>query len=225
MMLLLLPTQLRRFQQLIAFPAFFRFSLAAFCLLFACTAQQSSAQQGFAALKPPPGAHVALFEFADLQCPKCAQENPVLKDAAAKYHIPWLRHDFLIPYHNWSSQAAVNARWFDAQAKHLGNDYRDAIFANQRSIETISDLSQFTANYARQHSIALPFAIDPQGTLNNAVKADIALGESLNVNQTPTVWIVTDRSGGAPPYTQVTDFSKIFVMLDQLIAQTSRGKK
>ncbi len=196
-----------------------------FCILLAWPGQRGQAQQGFAALKPPPGSHVALVEFGDLQCPKCAQENPVLKDAAAKYHIPWIRHDFLIPYHNWSAQAAVNARWFDAQAKHLGNDYRDAIFANQRSIETPSDLSQFTANFARQHGIALPFAIDPQGTLNNAVKADIAFANSLGVHETPTVWIVTDRTGGAAPYTRVTDFSKLYVMLDEIIAQTSRAKK
>lgn len=155
----------------------------------------------------------------------CAQDNPLLKDAAAKYRIPWLRHDFLIPYHNWSSQAAVNARWFDAQARHLGNDYRDAIFANQRSIETIEDLNQFTENYARQHGIALPFAIDPQGKYLNEVKADVALGQSLGVHETPTVWIVTDRTGGAAPYTQVTDFSKLFVMLDAITAQTGHARR
>ena len=199
-------------------------AFAILSLALALTGTASRAQ-GFAALKPPPGAHVALVEFGDLQCPKCAQENPVLKDAAAKYHIPWLRHDFLIPYHNWSTQAAVNARWFDAQAKHLGNDYRDTIFANQRNIETPGDLAQFTANYARQHGIALPFAIDPQGTYISAVKADVAFGESLGVKETPTVWIVTDRSGGAAPYTKVSDFNKLFVMLDQVMAQTAHVRK
>jgi protein-disulfide isomerase len=196
------------------------------CIAWLLATSMSHAQ-GFAALKPPPGSHVALFEFADLQCPKCAQENPLLKDAAAKYRIPWLRHDFLIPYHNWSTQAAVNARWFDAQPAHSGNDYRDAIFANQRSIETVSDLNQFTANYAKQHGIALPFAIDPQGSLLNAVKTDIALAESLGVHQTPTLYIVTDRTGGAAQYVEVTDFNKLYVMLDQAIAQTnsSRPKK
>jgi protein-disulfide isomerase len=198
---------------------------AALCLTWILLATPSHAQQGFAALKPPPGSHVALFEFADLQCPKCAQENPLLKDASAKYRIPWLRHDFLIPYHNWSTQAAVNSRWFDAQAKHLGNDYRDTIFVNQRSIETASDLNQFTANYAKQHGIALPFAIDSQGVLLNAVKNDIALAGSLGVHQTPTLWIVTDRTGGAAPYTEVTDFNKLYVMLDTITAQTSSKKK
>jgi protein-disulfide isomerase len=211
--------------KLISVPAGLYRRFAALIVSFLLIATVSHAQQGFAALKPPPGSHVALVEFGDMQCPKCAQENPVLKDAAAKYHIPWLRHDFLIPYHNWSTQAAVNARWFDAQARHLGNDYRDAIFANQRSIETVSDLNQFTANFAKQHGIPLPFAIDPQGALSNAVKADIALGNSLGVHETPTVWIVTDRSGGAAPYTQVTDFNKLYVMLDEAIAQTSRARK
>jgi protein-disulfide isomerase len=192
---------------------------------FLLTATVSHTQQGYAALKPPPGAHVALIEFADLQCPFCAHENSILKDAAQKYHIPWIRHDFLIPYHNWSSQAAIDARWFDAQPRHLGNEYRDAVFADQNNIETVSDLNQFTENFARQHGIALPFAIDPQGRFSNEVKADIALANSLGVHQTPTLWIVTDRTGGAAPYTQVTDFNKLFTMLDAITAQTAHARR
>src|ERR1700722_4760550 len=108
-----------------------------------CLAQaQTATNQN--ALKPPPGAKVALIEFADLECPSCAHENPLLKEAAAKYHIPWERHDFPIQYHHWSSQAAVNARWFDTKSPNLGNEYRDAVFANQMSIETPDDLRTFT---------------------------------------------------------------------------------
>jgi hypothetical protein len=65
------------------------------------------------ALKPPAGARVAIVEFEDLECPDCARANPLLKDAADKYHIPWIRHDFPLPMHSWSFQAAVNARFFD----------------------------------------------------------------------------------------------------------------
>lgn len=176
-------------------------------------------------LRPPAGAHVAIFEFADLECPMCARENPVLNDAAAKYHVPWLRHDFPLPQHVWSFQAAVNARWFDEQPKHLGNEYRDAVFANQINIETKDDLRQFTEKFAQQHGTALPFLIDPQGQLAAAVRADGALGTRLGVHETPTVWIVTDRSGGAAPYTMVSDFSKLYTMLDEAIAQTSHGKR
>lgn len=155
----------------------------------------------------------------------CARENPVLKDAAAKYHVPWLRHDFPLPQHIWSFQAAVNARWFDEQPKHLGNDYRDAVFANQMSIETKDDLRQFTEKFAQQHGVALPFVIDPQGKLSDEVKADYALGVRLGVHQTPTAWIVTDRSGGAAQYTEVSDFNKLYTMLDEALGQTSHAHR
>lgn len=188
-------------------------------------AQVSQAQQDMSALKPPPGAHVALIEFADQECPMCARENPVLKDAAAKYHVAWVRHDFPLRQHVWSFQAAVNARWFDTKSKKIGDDYRDAIFANQPSIETLDDLRSFTDKFAQQHGIALPFVIDPQGKLADEVKADFALGERLGVHQTPTVWIVTDHAGSGPQYTEVTDFNKLYTMLDQATAETSRARK
>jgi protein-disulfide isomerase len=187
--------------------------------------QLSHAQQNMSSLKPPPGAHVALFEFADMECPMCARQNPVLKDASAKYHVPWVRHDFPLQMHVWSFQAAVNARWFDTQPKNLGNEYRDAVFASQTSIETKDDLRSFTEKFAQQHGVALPFVLDPQDKLSDEVKADYALGVRLGVHQTPTVWVVTDRSGGAAPYTEVTDFNKLYTMLDEAVAETGHSKK
>jgi protein-disulfide isomerase len=186
--------------------------------------QLSYAQHDMTVLKPPAGAHVALYEFADLECPMCARENSTLKDASAKYHVPWLRHDFPLQMHVWSFQAAVNARWFDNQPKKLGNEYRDAVFASQASIETKDDLRSFTEKFAQQHGVALPFVLDPQDKLSDEVKADYALGLRLGVHQTPTVWVVTDRSGGAAPYTEVTDFNKLYTMLDEASAQTGHGK-
>jgi protein-disulfide isomerase len=184
-----------------------------------------SRAQDMSFLKPPPGAHVALIEFADLECPMCARENPVFKAAAAKYHVPWLRHDFPLPMHTWSFQAAVNARWFDEQPKHLGNDYRDAVFADQISIETRDDLRQFTENFARQHGVALPFVMDPQGKLEAEVKSDNALGTRLGVHETPTLWLVTDGAGGAARYTPVKDFDKLYTMLDEATEQTGRARR
>ena len=102
-----------------------------------------------------------------------------------------MRHDFPLPFHNWSFQAAVNARWFDTKSKKIGDDYRDYIFANQRSIETPAQLAQFTQNFAQSHGLALPFAIDPQGKLTAEVKADYALGQRIGIEHTPTIWVVT----------------------------------
>ena len=63
------------------------------------------------ALHPPPGAKVAIVEFADMECPMCAMDNLVIQQAVDKYHVAWERHDYPLPQHNWSFQAAVNARW------------------------------------------------------------------------------------------------------------------
>jgi len=171
------------------------------------------------ALKPPPGARVAIVEFEDLECPDCAAANPLLKEASEKYNIPWIRHDFPLPFHNWSFQAAVNARWFDTRNKKLGDDYRDAVFASQRSIETPDQLLQFTQKWAQGHGIALPFSMDPQGKLQGLVKADYALGQHVGIEHTPTIWVVTANSKGAP-FIEVVDRTRLFQLIDQALADT-----
>jgi protein-disulfide isomerase len=170
-------------------------------------------------LHPPAGSRVALVEFEDLECPDCARANPLLKEAADKYHIPWVRHDFPLPMHNWSFNAAVNARWFDTKNKKMGDDYRDYIFANQASIETPAQLTQITGKYAQAHGVALPFAIDPQGKLSGLVKADYALGQRVGIEHTPTIWVVTANSKGAP-FVEVVDRSRLFQLIDQAMADT-----
>ena len=172
------------------------------------------------ALKPPAGARVAIIEFEDMECPDCARANPLLREAAAKYDIPWVRHDFPLPFHPWSFQAAVNARWFDTKSKKLGDEYRDAVFANQPSIVSLEVLRTFTEKFASDRKISLPFAIDPQGTLSGLVKADYALGQRVGIEHTPTIWVTTSQSKGAP-FVEVVDRSKLFQLLDQAKADTA----
>ena len=177
----------------------------------AASAQQTPLQpKDTSALHPPPGAKIAIVEFADLECPSCGMENPVIMQAVEKYHVAWVRHDFPLPQHNWSFQAAVNARWFDTKSKKLGDDYRNAVFANQASIETKDDLQKFTQRFAQQHGVALPFVMDPQGKLTAEVKADQDLGNRMGIHETPTAFVVTEHG-----YKQITDFQKLYSMLDQ----------
>jgi protein-disulfide isomerase len=175
------------------------------------------------ALHPPAGARVAIVEFEDQECPMCGHDNPILKQAAAKYNIPWVRHDFPLKMHAWSFQAAVNARWFDTKSKKLGDDYRDAVFANQASIVNPDALRTFTQNFAQSHGAALPFAIDPQGKLASDVTNDYNLGIRIGIDHTPTVWIVTDHSRGAP-FIEVTNVQNLYQIIDQALADTKGAK-
>jgi protein-disulfide isomerase len=172
-----------------------------------------------APLHPPAGARVAVVEFEDLECPDCARANPVIKEAIEKYHVPWVRHDFPLPFHTWSFEAAVDARWFDTKSKKLGDEFRDATFAAQPTIHSQEDLQAFAQKFAADHKVSFPFAADPQGRLAQMVKADSDLGQSVGVQHTPTIWVVTDRTSGAP-FVEVVDRSRLFTLIEEAQAET-----
>jgi len=172
------------------------------------------------ALHPPPGARVAIVEFVDMECPVCATTTPIVEAAAAKYKIPLVRHDFLIPAHAWSPIAATNALWFDLQSRTLGLQYRDAVFAAQPTLYNNPDLlRQFTEKFAAAHHVALPFAIDPQGKLLAQVKTDSELGIRLGIEHTPTVFVVTTSK--TRPYIEVhRPAEQLYTVIDQALADT-----
>ncbi|HEX4663845.1 MAG TPA: thioredoxin domain-containing protein [Terriglobales bacterium] len=165
-------------------------------------------------LKPPPGAKVAIVEFIDLQCPDCAAANPLLKEAAKTYNIPIVRHDFPLPKHNWSSDAAVIAKYFDSKSKELGAAWRDYCFENQPAI-TPENLRSNAEKFAAQNKTSLPFVVDPDGKFAAEVKADFALGERVGIEHTPTIYVVSNNAYGKP-FVEVVDRSKLYAIIDQM---------
>ncbi len=91
---------------------------------------------------PPKGAQVAIVVFEDLECPMCRRTAPLVEQASKTYKIPVIRHDFPLPLHPWSYQAAVMARYFDTHSKAMGNEFRDYIFENQLEI-TLQNLRSY----------------------------------------------------------------------------------
>lgn len=188
-----------------------------------------------AALKPPPGARVAIVEFEDMECPDCANANPLLKAAAAQYQIPWIRHDFPLPFHAWSFDAAVYARWFDTKSKALGDEFRDAVFANQDAIDSSAQVSAentngptaqaaaairaFAQKFGQAHGVALPFIVDPQKKLTALVQADVDLGKRIGIEHTPTIWVVTNQKSGVP-FVEVVNRDRLYDIIDRALAET-----
>ena len=163
-------------------------------------------------LRPPKGAPVALIVFEDLQCPKCRTDSPLEEQAARSHKIPLVRHDFPLPMHNWSFNAAVIARYFDSQSKDLGNQFRDYIFQHQPEI-TPDSLQGFAQKFAAEHKTDLPFVVDPQGKLAAEVNADKELGRKVGIARTPTIYVVSTRNP-ARPFIEVTDSTKLFQMIE-----------
>ena len=166
------------------------------------------------ALRPPKGAQVALVVFEDLQCPQCGRTAPLLVQASRTYKIPLVQHDFPLPVHNWSFDAAVLARYFDTHSKEIGNAFRDSVFEHQMEINP-QNLRGFADKFASDHKIGLPFVVDPAGKLAGLVRADKELGVSLHIEHTPTIWIVSNKRNGKP-YVEVTDTKELYVMIDAM---------
>src|SRR5580704_8236754 len=165
------------------------------------------------ALRPPKGASVAIVVFEDLQCPQCGRVAPLLAQASRAYKIPLVQHDFPLPMHNWSLDAAVMARYFDTHSKDIGNEFRATVFEHQIEI-TPQNLRAFEEKFAAEHKISLPFVVDPDGKLAGLVKADKDLGLSLHVDHTPTIWIVSNKR--STPYVEVKDTNQLYLMIDAM---------
>ncbi len=167
------------------------------------------------ALRPPKGAQLALVVFEDFQCPQCARVAPLLAQASRTYKIPLVQHDFPLPMHNWSFDAAVLARYFDTHSsKETGNAFRDSVFEHQLEINP-QNLRGFAEKFANDHKIGLPFVVDPDGKLAGLVKADKEVAVGLHLQHTPTIFVVSNKHTGKP-YVEVTDTNQLYVLIDAM---------
>ena len=180
-------------------------------LLFSLTA---AAQNVPEVLRPPKGSQIALVVFEDLQCPDCRRAAPLVAQAGKTYNIPVVRHDYPLPMHNWSFDAAILARYFDTHSKALGNNFRDYIFEHQLEI-TPANLRGYAEKFAAEHKVDLPFVVDPAGKLAALVLADKELGKSLNLEHTPTIYVVSNKHS-AKPFVEVVDRSQLYALIDAM---------
>jgi protein-disulfide isomerase len=193
--------------------------VCSFALLFLMLVALVSAAQDTpdTVLKPPKGSQVAIVVFEDLQCPMCRRTEPLVEQASKTYKIPLILHDFPLPMHNWSYQAAILARYFDTHSKALGNDFRDYCFENQLEINP-QNLRGYADKFASEHKVGLPFVIDPDGKLAAQVNADRDLGKAIKLDHTPTVYIVSSRNAGKP-YIEVKDNSQLYATIDAMMKE------
>lgn len=168
-------------------------------------------------LRPPKGAAVAIVVFEDLQCPQCRRVSPILEQASKTYKIPLVRHDFPLPMHNWSYDAAVMARYFDWISKPLGNEFRDFIFANQFEINP-QNLRSYAERFASEHKVDFPFVVDPQGKFAAEVNADRDIGKAIKLEHTPTVYVVSSRNP-SKPYVEMKDPGQLYQLIDAMMNQ------
>lgn len=194
------------------------FAVLSLILLFAMTAPLATAQETpESVLRPPKGSQVAIVVFEDLECPMCRRTAPLVEEASKTYKIPLIRHDFPLPMHPWSYQAAVMARYFDTHSKTVGNEFRDYVFQNQLEIDA-QNLRGYAEKFAATHKVDFPFVVDPNGKFAAEVNADRDLGKAIKLDHTPTVYIVSNRNPSRP-YVEVKDNNQLYSTIDAMMKE------
>lgn len=171
-------------------------------------------------LKLPAGQKAAIFDFEDLECPACAHAFPISHAAIERYKIPLIRHDFIIPAHTWSRQAAITARYLqDKVSPDVAEQFRRDTFAAQMSISGPEDLQNYTHKWFTAHKIPQPFEVDPSGRFAAEVQADCTLGDRLGLHETPTIIVLAPHG-----WIQVKDVTQLYSAIDMAMAESPAGK-
>jgi len=152
---------------------------------------------------------IEIVEFSDLQCPHCKSAAPVVEKLAADF--PQVRitfQQFPLPasLHPWAMKAARYADCVARENPEAFWKYIDSIFENQGSIavvtadEKLKELATSAGLDAAKLS-ACASAPETEARVNKSLH----FGESLDVNETPSVFINGRRVLGIAsiPYDQL----------------------
>ena len=150
-------------------------------------------QNAFGPSRGGPNPPIQIVEFSDLECPHCKAAQPIVEKLEADFpQVRFTFQQFPLPasMHPWALKAAQYADCAGQMNKDAFWKYVDAIFENQGGIalatadDKLKELA--TANGLDATKIAA-CAVSPE--TDARIKRSLALGQTLNVYQTPTVFI------------------------------------
>lgn len=152
---------------------------------------------------------IEIVEFSDLECPHCKKAAPILDKLVTDFpQVQLTFQQFPLPatMHPWALKAAEYADCAAQQKKDAFWKYIDSIFENQGSIAaaTADDKLKELATAAGLDATKLA-ACAAEPDTETRVNKSLKFGQSLDVNQTPTVFINGRRVLGIGdiPYEQL----------------------
>jgi protein-disulfide isomerase len=143
---------------------------------------------------------IEIIEFSDLECPHCKVAQPVLAKLFADFpQVRFIFQQFPLPasLHPWALKAAQYADCAGQMNKDAFWKYVDSIFENQGGIalatadDKLKELATAAGLDAQKISTC---AASPE--TDARIKKSQALGATLDVNETPTVFINGRRVPG-----------------------------
>lgn len=140
-------------------------------------------------------ANITLVEYGDFQCPACGQYYSVVEQVYEKYKgkITFqFRHFPLTSIHPNAFAASRAAEAAGKQGKFF--EMYQQLYTNQTAWSDSSAPSKLFEKYAKDIGLNVStFKTDfASASVNDAIQADLAAGEKLGVNSTPT-FILDDK--------------------------------
>ena len=139
----------------------------------------------------PANAPVLLVEFSDLQCPHCKEANPTVERLLNEDpNVRFVFQNFPLPSHNWALKAAAYADCVGRASNDSFWKFLDSVYAAQNDItadnadQKLTDLAD-QAGVKGQDIAACAATPETEARVQQSVK----LGQSLEVNSTPTLFI------------------------------------
>ena len=177
----------------------------------------------------PASAPVIIVGFDDLECPYCARLHESIFPALTqrygdKVHIVY--KDFPIDQHPWAMRAAVDVNCLAAQsptgywnlvdyihahASEIGEDPKDpkADKTLDRANQQLDKLTKDQGQFQKADMPKLEACLTKQDTA--AIEASRKVGESLNIDSTPTLFINGEKLEGA------VDVGFLFGQIDEAL--------
>lgn len=139
----------------------------------------------------PADAPVTLVEFSDLQCPHCKDAQPTIdKLLSEEKNARLVFQNFPLPSHDWAAKAANYVDCIGRGSSDAAWKFIQSVYDAQKDITVATADEKLTA-LADQAGVkgadTAVCAAKPETT--GRVQRSVALGASLEVNGTPTLFI------------------------------------
>lgn len=137
-------------------------------------------------LKGNPQARVTIVEFTDFECPSCAYTHPILEELMKQYgdRVKLVVRDFPLNQHVHAIKAAEAAEAAREQGKYW--EFISLMFHNQKAL-SVENLKEYATKAGLDRKL-FDAALD-SGKYLEKVRRDMADGQRVGVNSTPTVFI------------------------------------
>jgi protein-disulfide isomerase len=139
----------------------------------------------------PASAPVTLVEFSDLQCPHCKEASPTIEKLLSENpNVHFIFQNFPLPMHNWAEKGAAYADCVGRASPHAFWKFIAGVYDAQADI-TAENADQKLTDLAEQSGVKGPdiAACSTRPETESRVESSIALGKSVDVNSTPTLFI------------------------------------